>query len=115
MEPTRPNQRLVDDVVVLDLQGTACRCGDEDVRTAIAGWIDRGRSRFLLNLEDVPHIDSAALAELVRVHTLVSRHGGRLTLANASPRVRELLDITRLSAVLELVDLPPEGGSHKSS
>jgi anti-anti-sigma factor len=108
MEPT-PHQRVKGDVVVLDLQGPSCRVGDQDLRSVVGSWIERGRKRFLLNLQDVPHLDSASLADLVRAHGLVNRNGGRLTLVNISSRVRELLEMTRLSAVLEVVGSEEEG------
>lgn len=53
-------------------------------------------STMILDLTDVPYIDSAGLGSLVSVH--VSRHkmGQRMALSGVNPRIIHLLEITRL-------------------
>ena len=59
------------------------------------------RKRILLNLADVPYIDSAGLGEIVRTYTTVSRQGGQLKLVNLTNRITDLLSITKLLTVFE--------------
>ena len=58
----------------------------------------------MLNLEDVPYIDSAGLGEMVRTYTTVSRQGGSLKLLNLTKRITDLLSITKLLTVFETYD-----------
>ena len=58
----------------------------------------------MLNLADVPYIDSAGLGEIVRTYTTVSRQGGSLKLLNLTKRITDLLSITKLLTVFETFD-----------
>ena len=58
----------------------------------------------MLNLADVPYIDSAGLGEVVRTYTTVSRQGGSLKLLNLTKRITDLLSITKLLTVFETFD-----------
>ena len=58
----------------------------------------------ILNLADVPYIDSAGLGEIVRTFTTVSRQGGSLKLLSLTKRITDLLAITKLLTVFETHD-----------
>ena len=64
-----------------------------------------------LDVLDVWQADLAAIEALARLQLQAGRHGVRLYLRGASPRLRELLVITGLEAVLpcEPPDEPPPG------
>ena len=55
----------------------------------------------MLNLAEVPYIDSAGLGEIVRTYTTVSRQGGSLKLLSLTKRITDLLSITKLLTVFE--------------
>ena len=75
------DERVVDDVMILDLKGKMTLGeGDELLKDKINSLIQQGRKQLLLNLGDVPYIDSAGLGEIVRTYTTVSRQGGKLKL-----------------------------------
>lgn len=65
----------------------------------------QNKKRILLNLADVPYIDSAGLGEIVRTYTTVSRQGGQLKLVNLTKRITDLLMITKLLTVFETFDV----------
>ena len=58
----------------------------------------------LLNLSDVPYLDSSGVGELVSVFTTVRNHGGILEFTGASGRVAELLAVAKLDTVFETFD-----------
>jgi anti-sigma B factor antagonist len=64
----------------------------------------QGRRKIVLNLADVPYIDSAGLGEIVRTYTTVSRQGGQMKLLNLTKRITDLLSITKLLTVFETYD-----------
>ena len=55
-------------------------------------------------LRGVEAIDAAGLGLLVFLHTLGHAVGFELQVRNPMPRVRELLELTRLDSVLEISD-----------
>ena len=70
-------ERAVGDVVVLDLKGRLTLGeGDELLKDKVNSLLNQGHKKIVLNLADVPYIDSAGLGEIVRTFTTVSRQGG---------------------------------------
>ena len=98
-------ERSAGDVTVLDLKGKMTLGeGDELLRDKINSLIQQGRRKIVLNLEDVPYIDSAGLGEIVRTYTTISRQGGSLKLLNLTKRITDLLSITKLLTVFDTYD-----------
>ena len=95
-------ERAVGDVVVLDLKGKITLGeGDELLKDKVNSLGNQGHTKVVLNLADVPYIDSAGLGEVVRTYTTVSRQGGSLKLLNLTKRITDLLSITKLLTVFE--------------
>lgn len=102
-------ERQVGEVMVLDLKGKITLGeGDEALKDKINSLLHQGQKRILLNLADVPYIDSAGLGEIVRTYTTVSRQGGQLKLVNLTKRITDLLMITKLLTVFETFDAEPD-------
>jgi anti-sigma B factor antagonist len=99
-------ERQVGEVMILDLKGKITLGeGDEVLKDKINSLILQNKKRILLNLADVPYIDSAGLGEIVRTYTTVSRQGGQLKLVNLTKRITDLLMITKLLTVFETFDV----------
>jgi len=95
-------ERAVGDVMVLDLKGKITLGeGDEMLKDKVNSLVNQGHKKIILNLADVPYIDSAGLGEIVRTYTTVSRQGGSLKLLNLTKRITDLLAITKLLTVFE--------------
>jgi anti-sigma B factor antagonist len=95
-------ERIVDDVTILDLKGKMTLGeGDELLKDKVNSIVSQGHKKIVLNLEDVPYIDSAGLGEIVRTYTTVSRQQGKLKLLNVSKRVYDLLVITKLLTIFD--------------
>jgi anti-sigma B factor antagonist len=98
-------ERMVGDVVLLDLKGKITLGeGDELLKDKVNSLVNQGHKKIVLNLADVPYIDSAGLGEVVRTYTTVSRQGGSLKLLNLTKRITDLLSITKLLTVFETFD-----------
>ena len=98
-------ERAVGDVMVLDLKGKITLGeGDELLKDKVNSLVNQGHKKVILNLADVPYIDSAGLGEIVRTYTTVSRQGGSLKLLNLTKRITDLLAITKLLTVFETFD-----------
>ena len=102
-------ERGVGDVVVLDLKGKITLGeGDELLKDKVNSLVNQGHKKIVLNLAEVPYIDSAGLGEVVRTYTTVSRQGGSLKLLNLTKRITDLLSITKLLTVFETFDSESE-------
>ena len=98
-------ERAAADVTLLDLKGKMTLGeGDELLKDKINSLAMQGRKKIVLNLADVPYIDSAGLGEIVRTYTTISRQGGQLKLLNLTKRIEDLLSITKLLTVFETYD-----------
>jgi anti-sigma B factor antagonist len=103
------DERLVNDVTILDLKGKMTLGeGDELLKDKVNSMVHQGRKKILLNLAEVPYIDSAGLGEVVRTYTTVSRQGGSLKLLNLTKRIQDLLAITKLLTVFETYESEAE-------
>ncbi len=103
------DERTVSDVTVLDLQGKLLIGeGDELLREKINSLVEGGKTKILLNLAEVPYMDSAGLGEVVRCFTTVSRKDGKLKLLNLTKRLQDLLSITKLLTVFEAFESEEE-------
>ena len=95
-------ERQVGDVVILDLVGKILIGeGDDALREAVTKLVDGGKTKIVLNLAEVPYVDSAGLGEIVRCYTTVSRKDGRLKLLNLTKKIQDLLAISKLLTVFE--------------
>jgi len=98
-------ERIVGDVVMLDLKGKITLGeGDELLKDKVNSLVNQGHKKIVLNLAEVPYIDSAGLGEVVRTYTTVSRQGGSLKLLNLTKRIEDLLSITKLLTVFDTYD-----------
>jgi anti-sigma B factor antagonist len=96
------DERTVEDVTVLDLKGKMLIGeGDELLRETVNVLVEGGKTKILLNLAEVPYVDSAGLGEIVRCYTTVSRKNGKLKLVHLTKRLEDLLSITKLLTVFE--------------
>ncbi len=95
-------ERRVGDVSILDLHGKILIGeGDDALREAVNQLVKSEKKKIVLNLADVPYVDSAGLGEIVRCYTTVSRQGGKLKLLNLTKKIQDLLSITKLLTVFE--------------
>ncbi len=110
--------RRVGSVTVLDLSGRvslaeAIAAGTEQsLGEIIHRLVHDGANNILVNLEKVPYIDSSGMGDLFGALTLMQSHGGQLRLLKPNSAVREVLNLTRLDAVLPVDD--DEAGAIKS-
>lgn len=106
-------ERPIGDVMILDLVGrlTADR-GAGHLKDKINSLVEQRRTRIVLNLANVPYIDSGGLGQMLASFGTVMRAGGAMKLLNVTARNHDLLSITRLVTVFETFDA--EGDAVKS-
>lgn len=102
--PLHVVDKLLDGVLILEARGRITLGPEtESLRQRIKAASD-SHQRIVLDLAGVDYIDSAGLGTLVAGAASVRRAGGELKLANLTARVRDLMQITRLSTLFEVYD-----------
>ncbi|MCY4660400.1 MAG: STAS domain-containing protein [Acidobacteria bacterium] len=98
-------ERPTGDVMILDLKGKlTIGDGDELLKDKINSLVQQGYTKLILNLADVPYIDSGGLGQVVRTFTTVKQHNGSLKLMNVTKRIEDLLAITKLLTVFDVFE-----------
>lgn len=104
------SERTIGDLTILDLKGELAEGeGDEVFRAAVDRLVQLGRMKLLLNMHEVPYIDSCGLCALVSKYVTLRRRDGQLKLCNISPRSSRVLATTRLLTVFETFASEAEG------
>ena len=101
-------ERKLNDITVLDLDGTFVLGGDADFKKHVENSITGGSRRMLINLAKVNYMDSSGLGELISGYTKMQRVSGKMKLVNLSKRLNQLLVITKLITVFETFDSESE-------
>jgi len=93
-----------DGVCVLRLQGRFVTGSDCELLSAQSYMLDNGIVKAVIDLSEVPYIDSTGLAFVVELHKALESRGGQLLLARANERVREVLEMTRIGEIIPLFE-----------
>src|SRR4051812_22958969 len=98
--PLIPSARKELDCLVLAVRGELDLHNSPELRTSLLDLIQRQAPRkLILNLAQVPYMDSSALAVLVESLKKLLKTGGQVLLVELQPRVKGLLEIARLTTV----------------
>ncbi len=89
-------------VTVLDLAGKLTGFqGDETLLGTVDRLLAGGTSRILINLDQVPYMDSAGIGALVTSYKHAVEGGATLKLLNPQKRIFDLLHIVKLDGIFE--------------
>jgi len=87
-------------VVIAAIRGEIDLHNSPGLRTDLLDMITKASpKKLVLNLGDVPYMDSSAIAVLVESLQRIRKLGGKIFLTNLQPRVKGLLEIARLDAI----------------
>ena len=97
----RVTSRAVSGVVVIDLSGRLDFL-EVSLREEVQKLLEQGSREFVINLADVPYVDSFGLGQLISVWTSVQRAGGKMTLLWPTPQVLKLFELSKLDSVFTI-------------
>jgi anti-sigma B factor antagonist len=99
------NQRREGEVTILDLKGRVnIGGGSLALHKSILSLVQEGKTRILLSLAEVAHIDSCGFGELVSSHITVTNKGGSMKLVHINEPLRESMVVTRILPVFDVFD-----------
>ena len=102
--------RQMGSVTIVDISGRIV-LGEESaaLRELVCNLLDKGHRQILLNLGDVNYIDSSGLGSLVSAFTSVRKQNGELKLLNLTNKVHDVMQITKLYTVFDIMNNEAEG------
>ena len=88
--------------VILDLEGTLVLGPRVDAfRSQWSDALATGSRNVVVNLANVPAIDSSGIGSLIRCHSAVLAAGGKMRVIGAGEVVRKALQVTHVDQLLE--------------
>ena len=101
---------------VLNPEGDIDLARTEQLRAEWYAEIDKHRpERLVIDLAVVPFMDSSGLSVLAGVTRRQRRHGGIVAVRNASPLIVRVIQISRISEVVEILPADAEDESARLS
>ena len=99
--PLAITSRISSNVVIVDINGRLCVL-DVALREHITELLEEGHRAFVLNLANVPYVDSFGLGQLVTIWTSVRNRGGQLILLRPTDHVQALFRNTKLNTIFRI-------------
>lgn len=96
--------RNKDGIVIVDCAGRIVFGEESALLRDTVKQILTETKKVVLNLSQISYIDSGGLGTLVALYTTARNTGGSVKLANLTPRVGDLLQVTKLLTVFEVYD-----------
>jgi anti-anti-sigma factor len=93
-----------DGVCVLRLKGRFVTGSNAEAASAKNQLQGAGIANVVVDLREVPYIDSTGLAFVVELYKILQGRGGQLAVAGANARVLEVLALTRISEIIPVFD-----------
>ena len=87
---------------IVHLEGDLDFHASPELRRELARLPEQKAPKILIDLRQVPYIDSSGLATFVELFQKMKRYGGKLTLLNLHPGVRGVFEIAKLDTVFDL-------------
>ncbi len=89
---------------IVTLSGTLDASVAPEVRDQLKRIVAEGRVRLVLDLANVNFIDSSGLSALVTAFKAARAAGGDVALANLTPAVRSIVELTRLHRIMDVYE-----------
>lgn len=95
-------RRDIDDVVILEFSGKVMGGPDfEKVRGATSELVKDGVKKLLIDLSDVPWMNSSGVGILISAYQSMRNAGAQVKFLNINERVKSILMVTKLLTVFE--------------
>jgi anti-sigma B factor antagonist len=97
-------ERNIDGVTILTVERGLKGAVETHLKDRIDDLVREGCLQIVINLKQVPYVDSSDIGRIIRAHLSARQAGARVRLCNLSERVRAIMKMTRLDTVLEIYE-----------
>ncbi len=94
--------------MIVDIARPLADVGPHTLLQQITELIEAGNTKLVLKLSETTYLSSVGLGTLVHLAHLAEQAGGRILLADITPRDAEILALIELDDVLQVVELSEE-------
>lgn len=91
-------------ISVLHVEGKIIGSTADSFQRAMERQLEEGNKHLVIELTNVPLIDSSALGAIILTVQGFRKSGGKLVLLNPQRAVRDILEVTHLASVLEIYE-----------
>lgn len=84
------------DALILKLAGEIDLHSSPELRLTISDAVNQAKPRLIVDLSNVPYMDSSGVGTLVEAKRMVERNKAQMILVNPQPRVLSVFEITHL-------------------
>jgi anti-sigma B factor antagonist len=95
-------ERNVNGVTILTVERGLKGALELLLKDRIDDLVQIGRLQIVVDLKEVPYVDSSDIGRIIRAHQSVRQAGGRVRLCNLTERVLAVLKLMRLDTILDL-------------
>jgi anti-anti-sigma factor len=95
---------VYENACVVTLKGRFATGSDSEYRAVSEKLQKLDARNTIVNCAELPFLDSTGLSFVVALHNMLKHRGGRVALTLVNPRVRKLLELTRLVEVIPVFD-----------
>ena len=100
----RIDTRSKDNGAILHLNGKVIGDGVPQLKRTIEERINSGADWLIIDLAEVPLMDSSALGTIIAAFLKLREKNGKLVLLNARKNILDVLAITKLDSLFEVYD-----------
>ncbi len=79
-----------------------------ELRAEVRKFLDSGTRRFIIDVSEVPFLDSSGCGEIIGAYSSIAKTGGVLAFVNPNERVRALWARIRIADVLHIFNTTDE-------
>lgn len=92
----------INNVIVIDLKGNLDTNTSPDAETCINEYLESGTKKIVINLEQTNYVSSAGLRIFLATAKKITAADGALKLCSPNAVVKEILDISGFSTILDV-------------
>ena len=81
-----------------------CAANSGVLKSAIDEYLEESTSKLIFQLDKVKFIDSGGLGLLISFHKMMSTRKGKCFIVNPSPIVSQVIELTRLHKVFNIIE-----------
>lgn len=103
-DPININVELDEDLATITLSGEVDLYSSRDARKTILEMANKKLPNIIVDLSQVPYMDSSGLASLVEGLQRVESYKGRFILSGLQPMVNKVFELSRLNTVFTIYE-----------
>ena len=95
--------RRADTIYIIDVIGEMDLYNAYKLKNVVRKMIERQIRLYVVNLDQVPYIDSSGIGALLQVYAEIKKHGLKLRIAGVKGSVRKVIELTKLAQYFPIV------------